>query len=82
VIPEGAQLLADPAAAVPVPMCGHVTSSYYSPCLQHPIALALLMGGRAREGEVVHAALADGAFAPVRVVAPVFYDAKGERQRG
>jgi sarcosine oxidase subunit alpha len=79
-LPEGAQLVNDPAAAVPVPMCGHVSSSYRSACLGHPIALALVAGGRAREGEIVHATLPDGSFAPARIVSPVFYDPKNERQ--
>jgi sarcosine oxidase subunit alpha len=80
VLPEGAQLVTDPATASPVPMCGHVTSSYYSPCLQQPIALALVSSGHSRKDEVIFAALTDGPAVPVRIVAPVFYDAKGERQ--
>jgi sarcosine oxidase subunit alpha len=61
-------------------MCGHVTSSYYSACLQRPIALGLLAGGRRRKGETVYASLADGSAVAVKVTAPVFYDARGERQ--
>ena len=80
VLPEGAQLVLDPAAAVPVPMCGHVTSSYYSPSLQHPIAMALVSGGHARKDERLFAVLGDGSNVPVRIAAAVFYDAKGERQ--
>ncbi len=80
VLPEGAQLVDDPAAAVPVPMCGHVTSSYQSVSLGHPIAMALVQGGRARKDETIHAALTDGTFVPVKIVSPIFYDAKGERQ--
>lgn len=80
VLPEGAQLVEDPSAAVPVPMCGHVTSSYFSPCLEHPIAMALVAGGHARKDERLFAMRADGSNVPVRIVAPVFYDAKGERQ--
>lgn len=80
VLPEGTQLITDPAAARPVPMCGHVTSSYYSACLQQPIALALVSAGRARKDEVIFASLDDATTVPVRIVAPVFYDPKGERQ--
>jgi len=80
VLPEGTQLVTDPAAAFPVPMCGHVTSSYYSACLQRPIAMALVTAGHARKDDVIFAALTDGSAVPVRIVAPVFYDAKGERQ--
>ena len=80
VIPEGTQLVDDPNAAMPVPMCGHVTSSYYSACLGHPIALALVAGGLARKDQPVFASLADGSAVPMRIVSAVFYDAKGERQ--
>src|SRR5690606_30244627 len=31
ILPEGAQLVFEPNAAVPMPMVGHVTSSYWSP---------------------------------------------------
>ena len=80
VIPEGTQLIEDPDAPVPVPMCGHVTSSYYSACLGHPIALALVAGGHARKDATVYASLADGTAVPVKIVSSVFYDPKGERQ--
>jgi sarcosine oxidase subunit alpha len=80
VIPEGTQLVEDPAAPVPVPMCGHVTSSYYSPCLEKPIALALVAAGQQRQGETVFASTPDGGGVPVRITSPVFYDAKGDRQ--
>ena len=79
-MPEGTQLVESPDARVPVAMCGHVTSSYMSACLEHPIALALVAGGRARKGETVYAALPGRAALPVTVTAPVFYDPKGERQ--
>jgi sarcosine oxidase subunit alpha len=80
VLPEGTQLVEDPSAAIPVPMCGHVTSSYESACLGHPIALALVAGGRARKDETIYAALPDRDPVPVTIVSPVFYDPKGERQ--
>jgi len=80
VLAEGAQLVADPHAASPVPMCGHVTSSYYSACLGHPVALALVEGGRSIKGQSVHAMRGDGATVEARIVSPVFYDPKNERQ--
>ena len=80
VIPEGTQLIEDSAAPVPVPMCGHVTSSYYSPSLEKPIALALVTAGQQRKDDTVFASMADGSVVPVRITSPVFYDAKGERQ--
>ncbi len=80
VLPEGAQLIEDPFASSPVPMCGHVTSSYFSAALGHPIALALVAAGHSRKGETIHASLAEGGAVEVNIVSPVFYDPKGERQ--
>ena len=80
VLPEGTQLIDDPEAQAPVPMCGHVTSSYASACLGHPIALALVAGGHQRRDETIYAALPGQAPLPVKIVSPVFYDPKGERQ--
>ena len=80
VLPEGAQLVERTGLAAPAPMCGHVTSSYHSACLGHPIALALVAGGRGRGGETLFADLPGREPVPVRVVSPVFYDPKGERQ--
>ena len=47
------------SARVPVPMLGHVTSSYRSAALGRTFALALVKGGRDRIGERVSAPLAD-----------------------
>ncbi len=80
IIPEGTQLVVDPGARKPVPMCGHVSSSYYSACLQKPIALAMVDAGRTRMGETLHAVLRDGSTIEAEVVSPLFYDPKGERQ--
>ena len=78
VLPEGTQLIGD--TGKPAAMCGHVTSSYFSACLGHPIALALVAGGRQRKGETIYAARSDRDPLPVRIVSPVFYDPKGQRQ--
>jgi len=80
VLPEGGQIVDDPAAPVPLPMIGHVTSSYYSACLGHPIALALVQDGRSRLGDIVHLPLADGRVLSARIGSPVFYDPEGVRQ--
>ncbi|HXV12321.1 MAG TPA: sarcosine oxidase subunit alpha family protein [Burkholderiales bacterium] len=80
VLPEGAQLVTDPKAPIPVPMVGHVTSSYDSAALGRSIALALVKGGASRMGEVLHAPLADGRVIRARVASPVFLDPEGARQ--
>ena len=64
VLPEGTQLVDKPGRP-PLPMIGHVTSSYASPTLGRSIALALVKGGRARIGETIHAAPESG-FLPAR----------------
>jgi sarcosine oxidase subunit alpha len=57
-------------------LVGHVTSSYFSPVLNQPIALALVSGGRARLGETLYAPM-PGHDIEVEVVSPVFYDPSG-----
>jgi sarcosine oxidase subunit alpha len=79
VIPEGAQLVIDPQAPLPVPMVGHVSSSYYSACCGHSIAMALVKGGRQRMGETVYAPLANGGLVKATITEPVFYDKEGSK---
>ncbi len=79
-IRSGAQLVEGPAAAAPVKMLGHVTSTAFSPNLGHSIALALLSGGLERKGTILHAAFPlRNEIVAVRVTDPVFLDPKGER---
>ena len=80
VLPEGAQIVQTPGGTPPVPMVGHVSSSYASAALGRSIALALVKSGRSRTGETVFVTLEDGSFAPVRITSPVFYDPQGARQ--
>ncbi len=80
VLPEGGQIVNDPQAATPVPMEGHVTSSYFSAVLGHSIALALVKGGHSRHGDKVYVPLADGRVLGATITKPVFYDPEGARQ--
>ena len=82
VLPEGAQLVADPKEPKPMTQLGHVTSSYWSPNLGHSIAMALVKGGRARLGQTLHAPLPGGKVIACRITDPVFYDKEGVRLRG
>jgi methylglutamate dehydrogenase subunit C len=62
---------------------GHITSTTFSPTLGRPIGLGLLQGGTSRIGqEVIAASPVQGRQARLRVVAPCFLDAEGERYRG
>ncbi|MBV8776378.1 MAG: FAD-dependent oxidoreductase, partial [Alphaproteobacteria bacterium] len=78
VIPEGAQLIAEPGATA---MLGHVTSSYFGARIGRGFALALLQGGRARHGEPIWA-WHDGQVLPAHVCPPLFYDPDGRRRDG
>ena len=82
-LPEGAQVVSPEHADVapPVPMLGHVTSSYRSPVLGRTFALAMVIGGRARIGGHVVAPTLDGPI-EAEVTAPVFYDPEGTRRDG
>lgn len=87
VLKEGAQIIAAPGGQPPVPMLGHVTSSYYSAELGRSIALAVIKDGIARRsadgiaaGRDTVYAWARGSSHKVKIVSPVFLDPKGERQ--
>ncbi len=79
-LPEGAHLV-EPEVPVqpPVPMLGHVTSSYRSVALERTFALALVRDGRRRIGEVLRVPL-QGRGVEVEVTKPVFYDEEGARR--
>ncbi|GAV38035.1 sarcosine oxidase subunit alpha family protein [Streptomyces acidiscabies] len=82
-LPEGTQLLSPDVDldTIPVPMLGHVTSSYHSPALGRPFALALVSGGRSRHGETLLAPVGDDLI-PVEVTDFVLYDPEGTRRDG
>ncbi len=79
VLPEGAQLVETPGEQRPLPMLGHVTSSYWSPAMGRSIALALVKGGRARLGQTLFAPLEGGKTIECKLVEPIFYDKEGSR---
>jgi sarcosine oxidase subunit alpha len=81
ILEEGAQIVEDPAEAVPMTMIGHVTSSYWSAALNRSIALALVRGGRARIGTRLAVPMPNGPIT-VEVVQPVFFDLEGKRLDG
>jgi sarcosine oxidase subunit alpha len=81
-LPEGTHLVAgSELPAPPVPMLGHVTSSYRSAALGRTFALALVKGGRERIGERLYAPVGDR-LVPVTVASPVLYDPEGARRDG
>ena len=65
----------------PVPMLGHVTSSYRSAILERTFALAMLKDGRAMRGGTVWAA-SGGHTIACEVTDPVVYDPEDRRRDG
>ena len=84
VLPEGGQITEiayTMPVSEPVPMIGHVTSSYHSPTMDCGFALALIKRGRERHGETVYVPLEDRTVTAT-VTGPVFYDPEGEKLHG
>jgi len=77
VLAEGAQIVARPGTGQR--SVGRVTSSYHSAFLGRSIALALIEGGLARDGELFHA-WDGGVTTAAKIVSPVFIDPEGKRQ--
>lgn len=61
---------------------GRVTSTYMSPTLNKPIAMALVLNGPDRMGEVLEFPVAGQESYKARIVDPVFYDKEGSRANG
>lgn len=77
-LPIGGHLVDSERVRPPIETQGYVTSSYYSPVLNKPVALGLLKAGRARMGETL-SVFDQGKVYGVTVVSPVFYDPEGGR---
>jgi sarcosine oxidase, subunit alpha len=77
-LPVGAQIA---AAAPPTQTEGHVTSSYWSPELDAPVALGMLARGTRRLGEKIRIHHL-GAVIDAEVVRAPFIDPKGDRLHG
>ncbi|MDQ2067791.1 2Fe-2S iron-sulfur cluster-binding protein [Xinfangfangia sp. CPCC 101601] len=79
-IEAGARVLAPGCTAPPCKTEGYVTSGCDSPTLGHPIGLALIERGFARQGEEV-TLYSNGRTSRARITSPVFYDPENERLR-
>lgn len=87
VLTEGAQIIESAEIKHPMPMLGHVTSSYFSPELGRSIAMAVVRDGINRRSEAGVKAGRDTLFAwaggkahKVKLVSAVFIDPQGARQ--
>jgi sarcosine oxidase, subunit alpha len=82
VLKEGAQIINSSNTTPPVPMFGHVTSSYYSAHLGRSIALALVTDGFKRREDSANNTIyawAEGKAVKATIVSSVFVDAEGAR---
>jgi sarcosine oxidase subunit alpha len=77
-LPVGGQIAPQPP---PTLTEGHVTSSYFSPELGYPVALAMLQSGSQRTGERVRVHHLGTSF-EAQVVKPPFVDPAGARLHG
>ena len=84
-LPEGTHLVGHTASVnaglQPLPMLGHVTSSYHSVALGRSFALALVKNGRNLIGQTLTAAVGDQ-LVDVVVAETVLYDPEGNRRDG
>lgn len=83
VLNEGAQVIDTPTEpAPPVPMIGHVTSSYFSPNLERSIAMALVEKGKHRLGDTVYVTNGASATPHKAVIASVDFIGEADREGG
>ncbi|MDF3607766.1 sarcosine oxidase subunit alpha family protein [Paracoccus sp. DMF-8] len=61
---------------------GRVTSTYFSPTLNKPIAMALVLNGPDRMGDILEFTNPGGEPVKARICDPVFYDKEGTRANG
>ncbi len=77
VLEEGSQLV-EVETSLPMPMVGHITSSYYSPNLGRSIALGLVKSGTKKKGAKLIVPTINKSI-EVEITSPVFIDPKNER---
>ncbi|PRC91970.1 sarcosine oxidase subunit alpha family protein [Solimicrobium silvestre] len=79
VLTEGAQIVESAQVGPMEHMIGRVTSSYHSAFLGRSIAMALVEGGSAKDGQVLYC-WDGGKITKAKIVSPVFIDPEGKRQ--
>ncbi len=77
VLEEGSHLV-EVETTLPMPMVGHITSSYYSPNLGRSIALGLIKSGTKKKGEKLVVPAVNKSI-EVEITNPVFVDPENER---
>ncbi len=77
VLEEGSHLV-EVETSLPMPMVGHITSSYYSPNLGRSIALGLVKSGTSKKGAKLIVPTVNKSI-EVEITNPVFIDPENER---
>ena len=77
VLEEGSHLV-EVETSIPMPMVGHITSSYYSPNLGRSIALGLVKSGTRKKGAKLIVPTVNKSI-EVEITNPVFIDPENER---
>ena len=76
---EGQHIILSQTIKTPMPMLGHITSSYQSPTLGHSFGLAVIKDGHSLIGTKAFASTPDKKTIPVEIVKPIFYDEENKR---
>ncbi|MGI9371615.1 MAG: sarcosine oxidase subunit alpha family protein [Hyphomicrobiales bacterium] len=80
VLPDGAYAVDRVEDKPPMKMIGQVTSTYWSPTLNRSIAMGLIERGHSRKDEMLNFPVEGGSVVQAKIVDPIFYDEKGEKQ--
>jgi sarcosine oxidase subunit alpha len=76
---EGQHIILNQNVETPIPMLGHITSSYHSPTLGHSFGLAVIKDGHSLIGKKAYTSTSDQKTIAVEIVKPVFYDENNEK---
>ena len=76
---EGQHIILNQTITTPVPMLGHITSSYHSPTLRHSFGMAVIKDGHSLIGKKAYASTSDHKTIAIEIVKPVFYDENNEK---
>ena len=76
---EGQHIILDQNIETPMPMLGHITSSYLSPTLGHSFGLAVIKNGHSLIGTKAFASTPDNKAIAIEIVKPIFYDEENKR---
>jgi len=76
---EGQHIILNQTITTPIPMLGHITSSYHSPTLRHSFGLAVIKDGHSLIGKKAYASTSDQKTIAIEIVKPIFYDENNKK---